>query len=293
MKTLLIDLSHICYRNVFAIASDIKQVGFGIFRHAIIKSVLFNIEKFNPDKVYICCDAKRNWRKKFYEPYKGHRKEAKDKFDIDWDQFQETVNDVIEGFKEYFPFYVVQEDWLEADDVISYLVRFNPLEEKIILSSDSDFVQLLKYPNTKIYCPMKLQFNDCDNPNFHLARKIIMGDKQSDNIPAIRPGIGPKKAEKIIENDELKELLKDPILLENYNRNTKLIDLTRTPSQLIERLQNNLKNISVVHSRNASKYIVKHKMRDLFYNISSIEKLLATLNPKEDPVPLEQENPNP
>jgi 5'-3' exonuclease len=103
-KHLYIDFSHICYRNIYALAPDIKANGFGILRHAIIKSVILNIEKFEPNKVFICCDAPRNWRKKFYEPYKAHRAEAKSKFDIDWDQFQEMVEEVKMGFKSNFPF---------------------------------------------------------------------------------------------------------------------------------------------------------------------------------------------
>jgi len=288
-KHLYIDFSHICYRNVHNSAPDIKAHGFGIFRHAVITSVIYNIEKFEPTKVFICCDASRNWRKKFYEPYKAHRKAAKAKFDIDWVQFSETMEEMIMGFKSNFPFYVLQLDWLEADDVISFLTRKYTNEEKIIVSSDSDFVQLLRYPNTKIYCPLKKTFIDCNNPIFHLERKIVMGDKKSDNIPAIRPGLGPVKAEALIESGKLEELLLERTpegefteVVKNYNRNKKLIDLTKTPAQLIDLLEKQLAEIKPAPAKGVYDYIVKHKMRDMFYKMSHIDQVMKKLNP---PIP--------
>src|SRR5271157_591364 len=63
-KHLYIDISNIFYRNVHMLAHDLKVCGYGILRHAIVTSVIYNIEKFEPNKVFICCDAPRNWRKK-------------------------------------------------------------------------------------------------------------------------------------------------------------------------------------------------------------------------------------
>lgn len=288
-KHLYIDLSNICYRNVHSQAPDLKALGFGIFRHSIISSVIYNIEKFEPNKVFICCDAPRNWRKKFYEPYKAHRKAAKAKFDIDWSKFEETVEEVKMGFKSNFPFYVLQQDWLEADDIISYLVRKNINDDKIIVSSDSDFVQLMKYPSTKIYCPLKKDFIKCDNPQLHLEIKVIKGDKNSDNIPSIYPGIGPKKAEDLFASGDMENLLQgketsvkmkgDPkVMVENYHRNRKLIDLTKTPKALIDLLEKTMEETKPAPSKGVYEYIVKHKMRDLFYKMAHIDKVMKKLN---------------
>jgi 5'-3' exonuclease len=301
-KHLYIDLSNICYRNVHQLGPDLKSNGYGILRHAIITSVLYNVEKFEPNKVFICCDAPRNWRKKFYEPYKAHRAAAKEKTDIDWNQFQEIVEEVKMGFKSSFPFYVLQVDWLEADDIISYLVRKNINDEKLIISSDSDFVQLLRYPNTKIYCPLKKTYIEFDNPIFHLERKIVMGDKNSDNIPSIRVGLGKVRSAELIESGKLDELLKETTpeggpteLVKNYNRNKKLIDLTKTPAQLIDILEKVVDDAHPASSKGFYDYIVKHKMRDMFYKIGKIEKILKKLNPNNsvNPFPLSLQSPNP
>jgi 5'-3' exonuclease len=297
-KHLYIDLSNICYRNVHQLGPDLKSNGYGILRHAIITSVIYNIEKFEPNKVFICCDAPRNWRKKFYEPYKAHRAAAKEKTNIDWDQFQEIVEEVKMGFKSSFPFYVIQQDWLEADDIISFLVRKYVNDEKVIISSDSDFVQLMKYPNTKLYCPLKKDFIKCDNPQLHLEIKIIKGDKASDNIPSICPGVGPKKAEDLFVSGDMDNLLqgKEPsakvkgnhaVMVENYHRNRKLIDLTKTPKALIDLLEASMMEIKPASSTGVYEYIVKHKMRDMFYKIGKIEKVLKKLNPSNSVSPFQ------
>lgn len=290
-KHLYIDFSHICHRNLFALAPDIKSMGFAIFRHGIVKSVILLIEKFEPNKVFICCDASRNWRKKYFEPYKAHRKEARDKFDIDWEQFYATIEEVIVGFRSNFPFYVMQQDWLEADDLVAYLTRKHPNDEKILVSSDSDFVQLLRYPNTKIYCPVKQQFIECDNPLFFLERKIVMGDKNSDNIPSIAPRVGPKTAETLIADGIIDNILNDiPLseeyskynvkeMKENYKRNSKLIDLTKTPGALIDILDKEIENIKPAHSRGVRDFIVKYKMKDMFYRMHQINATMVKLNP--------------
>ena len=305
-KHLYIDLSNICYRNMYQFAPDIKSNGFGILRHAIITSVIYNIEKFDPDKVFICCDAPRNWRKKYYEPYKAHRAAAKSKFDIDWNAFQEMVEEVTVGFRSNFPFYVLQTDWLEADDIISFLTRKYVNDYKTIISSDSDFNQLLRYPNTKIFCPLKKDYIKCDNPILYLETKIIKGDKNSDNIPAICPGVGPVNALKLIESGDMDNILQgkptttklkgDPkAMAEGYIRNRKLIDLTKTPGALIDILEKQLEETKPASSRGVYEYVVKHKMRDLFYKISKIDRLMKKLNPSssEGLSQLSLQSPNP
>lgn len=308
-KHLYVDLSNICHRSLYALFPDIKSNGFGIFRHGVLKSIILLIEKFNPNKVFICCDSPRNWRKKYYEPYKAHRADARKKLDIDWSEFHEVIDEMIMGFKGNFPFYVLRQDWMEADDLISYLTRKNNNAEKIIVSSDSDFIQLLRYPGTKIYCPLKQDFIKCDNPIHYLECKIVRGDKNSDNIPSICPGVGPKKAEALIESGDMDNLLQgkptsdkvkgDKVLMvANYHRNSKLIDLTKTPKALIDILEKEFDNIKPASSKGVYNYVVKHKMRDMFYKISQIQQTMRKLDlptqisNSEDPFQLEQQSPN-
>lgn len=95
----------------------------------------------------------------------------------------------------------------EGDDIVGYLVKdklpaMYPDTEKVIVSSDKDFYQLLDDPKVKIFDPSKKIFIDASDVeknfsisarNFCLA-KAIVGDN-SDNIEGI-PGVGFKTASK-------------------------------------------------------------------------------------------------
>jgi hypothetical protein len=116
-----------------------------------------------------------------------------------------------------------------------------------------------------------------------------MGDKNSDNIPAIAPRIGIKTAEELIASGDIDNLLAGnsvsdkvkgdhKLMVENYNRNKKLIDLTKTPAALIDLLEKELEVVKPATAKGVYQYIVKHKMRDLFYKISQIEKVMRKLD---------------
>lgn len=91
----------------------------------------------------------------------------------------------------------------EGDDIVGYLVKdklshMYPETEKVIVSSDKDFYQLLDDPMVKIFDPAKKIFVDASDVekrysisarNFCLA-KAIVGD-ESDNIEGV-PGVGFK-----------------------------------------------------------------------------------------------------
>jgi len=90
-------------------------------------------------------------------------------------------------------------DEVEADDIISYICRYSQFKntEKVIVSSDKDFFQLLNN-NTILYRPIQKVFLNRNNiieeygihpNNFALARAIV-GDK-SDNLEGVS-GIGLK-----------------------------------------------------------------------------------------------------
>ena len=286
MKTnLYIDYSHLCYRTLFAVAQDIKEVGFGIMRHSILKNILYSINKFNPDRVYICCDDRRNWRKKLYAEYKGQRAAAKEKQDVDWVQFYATAEEVSDGFKVAFPFHVVKVPYLEADDIIAAMIRKNVSEEEhIVITSDNDYKQILQYKNTRVYDPMSRDFMKSLNPFVDLETKIIMGDK-SDNIPAIAPRIGVKTAEKLIEgvaaykDQTLQQLLENSEIKKNYDLNKKLIDLTKTPRDLIVLLEKYLAEYTLASTKGMFQYFINNGMRDMISKIETITRDLKRLNP--------------
>jgi 5'-3' exonuclease len=159
-KHLLIDLGHLSYRMLFSNAPHIKEHGFGILRHALLRyGALYFLQEFQPTSVYIGVDSSDSWRKEKVSTYKAQRKELRDKHDIDWQGFYSFMNEFVAELKQNFPFYVIKLPQLEADDILAHIARILPAsDQKILVTSDTDYIQLLKYENTKMYDPMKHKF---------------------------------------------------------------------------------------------------------------------------------------
>ena len=143
-----------------------------------------------------------------------------------------------------FPVMQLIADEVEADDIISYMCRYSSLRdsEKIIVSSDKDFYQLLDN-KTILYRPVQKKLltqnsiideHSIHPNNFALARAIV-GDK-SDNLDGV-PGIGLKTVAKrfpffIKEEDVyINDLIE---FCENQESNTKAFTSVKENKQLIQ-----------------------------------------------------------
>lgn len=244
-------------------------------------------KKFDADSVYVCFDTTtKNWRKAYYPDYKGNRKEARDKQSdiVDWQKFFEFIQTFKEEIKEVFPFYVIEQDGLEADDVIAYLTKNNLDKKKILITSDGDYVQLLRFKNTQLFDPMKQKMVTGINPVLELEKKILTGDK-SDNVPSVKPRLGIKTAEKIISSGELDILLEEKTstgeygpFRKNYDRNKKLIDLSKTPQSLQNELQEVIDNYELSDGKMVFSYLKKNKLRDLLGDMNNIRQTIQKIN---------------
>lgn len=276
---LYIDYSHICFRVLFSLRSELGKIdNIEIIRHVILKNVFHLIDKFNPTFVVVACDHGKSWRKKFYEGYKSARREKRDKDDgFNWKEFYEFISNLAVEMRENFPFTVLSVPYLEADDIIAYMVRANPNVNKVMVTSDSDYVQLLKYENTKLYDPIKkLMINKLPyEAELALTTKILMGDK-SDSISSIEPRLGPKTAMKMIDSGELDKRLLEEKFKEKYELNSKLIDLTRTPRDLINILEKQLSDYVLAKPSGIFQYFVEKGLRDF---LSKTNEIVAMVQP--------------
>lgn len=288
---LILDLNHIAYRSLYAAQKDIIDVGWQYFKHIMFNQIFSLATKFEATKIILAVDSKENWRKKFYPEYKGQRKENREENTaINWNEFfnafQEFVNDV----KSYFPFYVLQIKYLEADDIAAIITKNFQNEPKIIVTSDNDYIQLLKYNNVKIYDPMKMTFKKCEDPEKFLKIKILMGDK-GDNIKAIKPKVGEKTAEKLVDNPELlKEIFEDQTVSykkqdgteitfgeeykNNYKLNSVLIDLNRIPDVFTKKVLEIIQNYEMPSGKEIAQYFIINKYRELTRRLNDLETIL-------------------
>ena len=190
-----------------------------------IRGVRSIIEKFNPKKVYFVLEGKPKHREQIASSYKANRKidESDPKFQ-EMKEFHRQKKLAINLMKE-FPVTIIRHPDYECDDTIANLVERHKGEESLIISSDSDFNQLLNtYDLLNIYNPVKKSFVE-KTEYCYLTWKSLRGDK-TDNIDGIK-GCGDKTALRLV---------KDPILLETWlakdesrrsimNRNLSLIRL--------------------------------------------------------------------
>jgi 5'-3' exonuclease len=125
----------------------------GMAMHIMFNSVRKAWRDFNGSHVVFCLEG-RSWRKDFYPPYKANRKVAaaqRSAKEIEDDAvFFEAYDDMINYFKDKTNCSVVRCGIAEADDLIATWIQTHPNDQHVIVSTDSDFYQLLA-PNVRQY----------------------------------------------------------------------------------------------------------------------------------------------
>ena len=219
MKHLILDANNLLFR---ARHSCYRRNYDHVIVHTFFRSVKPIVEKFSPDCVYFVLDGYPKKRMKMQSDYKGTR-EYHDK-----DNFNAQRKQSIKMIKDSVPFLVMRHAEMEADDVIADLsLRLLPKEdEKIVVSSDTDFIQLCQdASNLKLYNPIKKDYRE--PPEYPYAEwKALRGDG-ADNIQGIR-GIGNKRAAQLLtKSGALDDFFssRDVSVNETYKQNLKMIKL--------------------------------------------------------------------
>jgi DNA polymerase-1 len=176
-----------------------------------LKSLQKLCRETTPTQVVVCWDGrggsrKRKQQNKNYKEGRAPIRLNRSFHTLSEDQEKQNKiwqhNRVLEYLNNFPVIQLVAEE-VEADDIISYVSRFSRFkdEQKIIVSSDKDFFQLLN-KNTILYRPVQkvlLTENSVIDEygihpnNFALARAVV-GDK-SDNLSGV-PGVGLKTISK-------------------------------------------------------------------------------------------------
>jgi 5'-3' exonuclease len=146
------------------------------------------------------------------------------------DKFIKTM-DIIIPLLQYMPITMASAANYEADDTIGSLCENMRDEDITVLSSDSDFTQLLQrgYKQIRIYNPIKKEF--VVPPTWHYVTwKCLNGDK-SDNIPSL---LKPKKAiETASDPEKLRKFMEVEEQRASFQVNRQLIDFANVPEEEI------------------------------------------------------------
>ena len=274
---LLFDYQQIAISNLMEqIGSSKTPVDENLVRHMILNTIRTYVKKFKEThgpEVVIACDNRNYWRRDYFPHYKAGRKKARAASGHDWSSIFESLNKIREELKESSPYKVMDVDGAEADDIIGTLVQKYSASEKImILSSDKDFAQLQRYPNVEQFSPILKKYIKEPFPLGQLKQLIIRGDKgdgipnilSSDDVFVVGGRQKPITESKIIKwiNQEPKEFCNEE-MMRNFNRNELMIDLTKVPITLKEKILNTYDNSKGKTKQEFMNYMIANRLKNL------------------------------
>ena len=293
MRYLIVDTANTFFRarhSAHKQSDSWDKLGFSI--HLTLSSVAKCWRDQKADHVIFCLEG-HSWRKDYYEPYKKNRAVARaalTEAEQEEDRlFWETFDTLKTFISEKTNCTVLQHPNLEADDLVAGWIQSHPDDHHTIVSSDTDFVQLIA-ENVNQYngitdelittqgifdkkgAPVKdkktKENKTIPNPKFLLFEKCVRGDS-SDNIFSAFPGArkkGTKNKVGLIEAFEDKEkqgynwnnfMLQRWVdhngvehrVLDDYIRNVQLVDLTAQPEHIKEFIRETIETNSKPISR--------------------------------------------
>jgi hypothetical protein len=274
---ILVDLNQVLLAGLMAQIANQKNAKLeeDLIRHMVLNIIRNHVKNFKAEygEVVLCCDNRKYWRKEFFPFYKAGRKKTREKSDLDWHLIFDILAKLKQELRETFPYKVIDVEGAEADDIIGTLVPIYARGQKIlILSSDGDFLQLQQYgPNVKQYNPSLKKYIKSENPLIELKEKIIRGDK-GDGIPNM---FSPSDCfvrdlrQKPITKGVMEKYLNESVETysdtdkANYYRNSTLIDLTKIPEEIKQKIINMYNETKPASRQKLLNYFIEHKLKNL------------------------------
>lgn len=147
----------------------------GLSFHVIFSSMRSAWKRNNADHIVFCLEGK-SWRKQVYPAYKANRKvallELSEKQREDHEIMLNAFNEFCKYIEDKTNVTVLQCPVAEADDLISFWVQSHPDDYHTIVSTDSDFQQLLS-PNVEIYNGVDKTVTKLDGVYDEKGKKVI------------------------------------------------------------------------------------------------------------------------
>lgn len=210
MKNLIIDLANLSAITRFGVMSKNAQAlmmedheWVNYFLDTMLVSLANYVNVLKSDRVILTIES-RSWRKTYYPLYKANRdvgKEEDDKLHL----FYEAVNKASDFMKDFTNAKVLKVSEAEGDDIIAILSQKFSLDgdKTVIVSTDGDFKQLLRYKGVKIFNPItKTYVNEYSHLDY--ITKLVKGDS-GDNVPSSYPRIDSEILEAIARDESLLE----------------------------------------------------------------------------------------
>ncbi len=215
----ILDGYNLLHRARFGMKQGDNHIVYSFFR-----SLRPLVEEISPTKTYIVLEGSPKRRLELDAGYKANRKMDPDDPRVAEMQEFRRQKSIVLSLLERMPVEMILHPDHECDDVIAHLVSVrHPDENKTVVSSDTDFIQLFSLNSrVKLYNPVKKQYITPPDYNY-VIWKALRGDK-SDNIPGI-PGIGDVIAEKLTRDPDALKLWisENPSFVPQFKRNLDLV----------------------------------------------------------------------
>ena len=274
MTYILVDTANTFFRARHVVRGD-ADIKLGMALHITFNSIKKAWNDFGGTHVVFCLEG-RSWRKDFYKPYKANRAETRAAMTVREQEEDKLFWETFDAFKEFVETKtnctVLQHKQLEADDLIAGFIQMHPNDDHVIISTDSDFHQLIA-PNVKQYNGVADTLTTHEgifdkkgksvidkktkeavaapNPQWILFEKCMRGDS-SDNVFSAYPGVRTKGTKNKVGLTEAYEdkgkkgwawnnmMLQrwtdhegtEHRVLDDYERNVTLVDLTAQPEDI-------------------------------------------------------------
>jgi hypothetical protein len=266
---LLFDSANTFFRARHVVRGDDISTKTGLALHICMNSVKKCWEKFKADHVIFCFEG-RSWRKDFYPKYKQNRKETRDAMTPAEQEADKIFWETFDEFKTFVETKsnctTLRHPELEADDLIAGWIQSHPNDNHVIVSSDSDFYQLLsdnvsQYNGiTDTLITINGFYDDKDNhiidkktklpkaapnPEWLLFEKCMRGDS-SDNVFSAFPKVRTTKLKEAFDDRKNQGFIwnnmmlsrwvdhdgKERVVRDEFAVNEQLIDLTMQPDNV-------------------------------------------------------------
>jgi 5'-3' exonuclease len=293
MRYLIVDTANTFFRarhSAHRQSDTWDRLGFAI--HVTLASVNKAWRDQKADHVVFCLEG-RSWRKDFYEPYKKNRSVARaalTEAEQEEDRLFWTAFDDLKTFlTERTNCTVLQHGQLEADDLVAGWIQSHPEDHHTIVSSDTDFHQLLS-TNVNQYNGIADELHTLEgildkkgklvidkktkepkkipDPSWILFEKCMRGDP-TDNVFSAYPGVRTKGSKNKVGLEEAYAdrakqgfswnnlMLQHWVdhngvehrVLDDYERNRTLVDLSAQPDNIKAVIAETIAANSVVKNR--------------------------------------------
>ncbi len=294
MKTICFDVNNLAIRNLFGPdvlimdpndKTKVLETNYDILKYRMFDAIYKSLFKVKDVReIVLAMDSRRSWRKLYWTKYKAHRKKAREKIDLNWNEFFDMYDEFMLDIKNNTPFKVMKIDDVEADDIIGVLALEKP-QEFYIISTDKDFLQLCS-PRVKIYNPLKKSHVEHPNPELFIVEQSLCGQSK-DNIYNVKtpldwpdgkrkPGFGAKAYEKVIATG-LDKWLDENDLRERYDFNRNLMDFDRIPPEIKRRIHRDYDGYIKPSPDNIYPFINKYGWPEYIENFTYVENRLLEL----------------